>query len=240
MNTNNWKLDLFSALDAAHSIKTIMGASLDAVRPFGFDFCGWRTSPPLEKEYNDTNGIAFNAVEDKALEKIVKGDCDAGPIPRHCALSPDPIAWRGTTEDDIFLRSPTLWEEYYGTGHRSGWAISTVAPEGERGIFFVESKNILTSQEMWQAEQHMQWVSAAAYIRLQEIKDISSGFNISQLEINILKRLYHYNASIKKMVELDGVDAGRVIRVIKQLQQTFGCNSLHSLIAHALFMGIID
>lgn len=217
-----------------------MDASLAAVRPFGFDFCGWRTNPFAEKNNKDSDVVAFNTVEDKALEKISRGEYDKAPVPRHCAHSQSPIAWRGTTEEDIFFQCPTLLEEYYGTGHRSGWAISTAAHECGKGIFFVESKNILSLKEIMLAEQHMLWVSAAAYIRLEEVKKSSSELSISLFERDILKKLYQYNASLKEMLLDSRVNAVHIISVVDNLRNKFGCNSLHSLVAHALFLGLIE
>ncbi len=233
MNTNNWKLDLFSALDSASSIKTIMDASLEAVRPFGFDFCGWRTNAQPAKKSSSNGVVAFNAIEDKALEKIANGDCDYAPVPRHCAISQVPISWRGTTEEDIFLQSPSLWEEYYSTGHRSGWAISTAAQEGGKGIFFVESKNILSPQEMWHAEQHMQWVSAAAYVRLDEIKTVSLDLYVSPTEKDILRLLYYFDTSVEKVVDATHMEVAFVVEIINGLRKKFGCESLYSLVASA-------
>lgn len=238
MNTNNWKLDLFSALDTAHSIKAIMNTSLEAVRPLGFDFCGWRTQsiPPVIR---GNEVIAFNAVEDAALEHITQGVYDQAPVPQHCMTSSLPIAWQGTTKGDLFLQSPTLWEEYYSTGHRAGWAISTQAHEGSKGIFFVESKNILSPQELCQAEQHMLWVSAAAYIKIDELKE-ATHLKISPDEKIILELLYQYNASLKLMLLNSDMNLAYVVNIIKNLRKKFDCIGLHSLVVQALFLGIIN
>lgn len=240
MNTNNWKLDLFSALDSAHSVKTVMNASLEAVRLFGFDFCGWRANTPPKKENSSKDVVAFNAVEDRALVKITNGDCNYAPVPRHCAVSQAPISWRGTTDEDVFFQAPDVLEEYYGTGHHSGWAISTAAHDGQKGIFFVESQSILSPDDMWNAEQHMQWVSAAAYIRMGELKKSSLDHYVSPDEIALLRKLYWHNASINNVLEDSDINAIRLFSMLDDLRKKFGCDSVHALIVHALFLGLID
>ena len=239
MNSNNWKLDLFSALDSASSIGMVMDVSLKAVRPFGFDFCGWRSNTCPTKRSNNTGVVAFNAVKDKALEKIANGDCDRAPVPRHCAISHAPISWRGTTDEDIFLQAPDVLEEYYSTGHYSGWAISTAVHDGQKGIFFVESQNILSPTEILYAEQHMRWVSAAAYVRMCELKQASVNQYVSIDETIILRKLYWHNASINEVLVNSGISAIKLFHMIENLCNKFGCNSVHALLAHALFLGLI-
>ena len=239
MNINNWKLDLFSALDAAHSVHTIMKASLNAIRPFGFDFCGWRTNTQYSSMYQPSRVVAFNAIEDQALKKIAEGECDSAPVPRHCARSDAPIVWRGSTDDLIFLQSPTLWEDYYSTGHRGGWAVATTSYNGEKGIFFVESQNVLSPAEMYYAEQHMRWVSAAAYVRVEELQHESKAMRLTPQERKLLQQLYQHNASIPLLLCHCVLSKAYVYYMINRLYKKTGCNNVHSLIAHALFLGWI-
>lgn len=239
MNTNNWKLDLFTSLDSAHSIQSVMSASLEAIRPFGFDFCGWRTDLPTADCAKESGITVLNAVEDEVYDTIIKGDYEEGPIPRHCAHSLCPISWQGTFDDDVFMRSPKLMEAYYGLGHRGGWAITTIASDGTRGMFYVESRNILSSSEMYHAEQHMQWVSSATYMRAIELKSASE-IALSHTEKEIIKELYRANGSIAKVAQTSRLSTQTIISAVKKMKKKFSCNDVYSLISSAVFLGLIE
>ena len=239
MNTNNWKLDLFASLDSADSLQAIMSASLDAIRPFGFDYCGWRTDLPIPGQTKKSGITVLNAIEDEVCTTTAKGEYESGPIPQHCARSMLPIGWRGSFDEDVFLRSPNIMEEYYGLGHRGGWAITTMSPDGTRGMFYVESKHILSSSELSYAEQHMQWVSFAAYIRLLETEK-NSNIKISQEESDVLKYLSHNNLDFYKTSLSLGKNILEIVDIIDQIGKKLNCKNIHSIISRAMFLKLID
>ena len=239
MNTNNWKLDLFASLDSADSLQAIMSVSLDAIRPFGFDYCGWRTDLPIPGQAKKSGITVLNAIEDEVYATLANGGYEGGPIPRHCSRSMAPIGWRGSFNEDVFLQSPDVMEEYYGLGHRGGWAIATVAPDGTRGMFYVESRNVFSLSELRHAEQHMQWVSAATCMRLCEIQ--SRGHTaISDIELEVLKQLAYYGSNILKISQRIGKSDAEISHLVDSLKHKLGCTTIYRLISHALFLNIIN
>ncbi|WP_414502620.1 autoinducer binding domain-containing protein [Zymobacter sp. IVIA_5232.4 C2] len=239
MNTNNWKIDLFTSLDSAHSFQSVMRAALNAIRPFGFDYCGWRTDLPLEGKIKHSGITALNAVEDEVYCTVVRGGYEKGPIPRHCAYSTTPISWQGTFEDDMFMQSPELMEAYYGLGHRGGWAITTIAPDGTRGMFYVESQHTLSQSDLYHAEQHMPWVSAAACMKINEIKE-ELPTTVTHKEKELLRVLSETNGSIKKTAEHTGWNINPLISNLKTIKKKLECRDLHSVITRATFLGLIS
>lgn len=239
MNTNNWKLDLFTSLDSAHSLQSIMSASLAAIQPFGFDFCGWRTDLPMEGCPKESGITVLNAVEDAVYDTTANGGYQNAPVPRHCAHSLTPISWRGTVDDEVFIQSPEIMEEYFGLGHRGGWAIATTSADSTRGMFFVESRNILSSSEVSYAEQHMQWVSSATYMRIEELKQAST-ISLSHTENKIIKELYKANGSILKVAEKYQLNTEKIAVVIEAMKKKFKCKDIYSLISSAMLLGFID
>lgn len=235
MNTNNWKIDLFTALDSAHSLSSVIKVSLAAVRPFGFDFCGWRTLPSLP----DKSTVALNSIEDEVTKTMVKGGYDQAPVPSHCACSMEPIAWRGTLEDQVFSQCRELIEEYYGFGHRAGWAMATLDREGNRGMFFAESKNILSPQELYCAEQHMKWISSAAYMRISEVRE-NTNLTLSQHEKNLLAILSRYGENVINAAEKCKVPLATLLDDIEQLKRKWECQNIYDLISRTMFLGLIE
>lgn len=239
MNTNNWKIDLFTALDAAHSLQAVMSASLAAIQPFGFDYCGWRTDLPLPGQTKDSGIVTFNAVEDEVYITTVNGGYQNAPVPLHCAHSLDPISWRGTLEDEVALRSPEVMEEYYGLGHKGGWAVATTAPDGIRGMFFVESKNVLSCADMRHAEQHMKWVSAATYMRTVELQSAPL-VELTNAEIDFIKNLIHTTGNLELTACLSKLTPDHSSMIIRSLKKKLECNDLYGIIARATFLRLID
>lgn len=234
MNTNNWKLDLFSSLDSSSSFQSILNAALGAIRSFGFDFCGWRTMP-TEKS---ANIVAINTIEDEVYTTLINGGYEEGPIPCHCAHSMTPISWRGTSDDEVFQQSPKIMEEYYGLGHKGGWAITTMSLDGTKGMFYVESQHPLTSSEVYYAEQHMQWVSAATYMRILEIKDASQ-IVLSNKEKYFLETFCNNNGNLIKTAEQMKINISLASYYINDLKKRFECNDVYSLISRAIFLRLI-
>ena len=239
MNTNNWKLDLFASLDSADSLQAIMSVSLDAIRPFGFDYCSWRTNLPTHQVAKNNGITALTTIEDDVYATTIKGGYESGPIPRHCTQSFAPISWRGTHDEDIFKQSPEIMEDYYGLGHKGGWAVATQFPDGTRGMFYVESRNVFSLSEMHHAEQHMQWVSAATCMRLSEIQS-GNHAAISDPELEVLKQLAYYGGDIPKTSEKIGKSDAEISRIVDSLKHKFGCTTIYGLISHALFLNIIN
>ena len=239
MNDNNWKLDLFSALDKAYSVNHAVNVALDIVRPLGFSFCGWRTNDvvPYQQDVNP-HIVAFNTTADEALANMTKGIYDQAPVPRHCAASKAPITWHGTMDEAVFLQSPGLWEEYYAMGRRSGWAVATLESDGRKGIFFVESQENLSPNDMKHIERHLQWVSAATHIRINEL-NLMANLKLSPIELEVLKNLFKYDASLTKVLDNNKMNKHDIVNVVHGLKIKLGCDNLHSLVAYAVFLGVI-
>lgn len=234
MNTNNWKIDLFTALDSAHSLSSVIEVSLAAVKPFGFDFCGWRTLPSRP----DKSTVALNSIEDEVTKTMLKGGYDRAPVPSHCAHSMDPIAWQGTFEDGVFLQCQELIEEYYGFGHRAGWAIATLDKGGSRGMFFVESKNAFSPEELYYAEQHMRWVSSAAYMRISEVKE-NTCITLSQYEKKLLAALAHHGENVIKASEQCKIPLAVFLADVEKLKKQWECQNIYELVSRAMLLGLV-
>lgn len=239
MNTNNWKLDLFSSLDSADSLQSVMSAALNAIQPFGFDFCGWRADLPTADCAKESGITVLNAVEDEVYNTTVNGGYQNAPIPFHCAHSLTPVSWQGTVDDEIFIRSREVAEEYFSLGHRGGWAIATTGSDGDRGMFFIESQHIIPSADLLYAEQHMQWVSAATYMRITELKSTTE-ISLSRTESEIIKELFKTNGNIFQTADNSKLTLKQVTINIESMMKKFECNNIHSLLARAIFLGFID
>lgn len=235
MNTNVWKLDLFSALDRAHCLQTVMDASVAAVRPFGLDFCTWRLASfaPIGGQR-----ISITSTNDKAhLIEIARG-YDDSPCSRHCARSLTPFQWLGTTQDYAFKQAPILFEEYYSFGHYAGWAKSINHNHQHYDMFYVESTQPLSTADMHHIDQHMKWVCAATYVRINELPS-STQVVLTDEQRQILclyAQGYHRIDDISDVIHRPLIWTQAVLQ---KALQVLGCSDINMAVARAIFLKLI-
>ena len=235
MNTNNWKLDLFSALDSANSIQSVMDASVAAVRLFGFDFCAWRLA---SEQALYGQHISINSSNDRAHYTECAREYDDTPCSRHCARSSVPFIWLGTTHDAVFNQDPELFEEYYSFGHYGGWAKS-IMPEGEcYNMFYAESAQPFKSIDIQHVEQHMEWICAATYVRIHELPSEDT------VTLTDEKRqvLLLYVKGCRNIEEISGVVCRPtywVNAVLTSAIKLLKCCDINMAIARAIFLKLI-
>lgn len=182
---HNWRLDLFSELDTAQNMHAVLDAALKAIRPFGFESCGWRALVP---SFPASSYALLHSWEDSFVRKEHDGRYDDAPIPQHCARSMEPIFWQGTTEDLLFMKAPLLWEEYYECGHYGGWAQSLKSEEGSFSMLYMDSPHVLYPDDLLHADSNLRWITAAVLSRMEEVKQ-SDPVHLSMVERDILRWL---------------------------------------------------
>ena len=165
---NNWQVDLFTGLQQAHNMQDVVDVALHTVRPMGFDYVFWRWDIPLPMTEKKRLGI--NTQDDKAMERVISGDYDNAPVPKHCSQSEEPIYYSGTTDEAIFLKAPDLWEEYHSWGHRGGWAQSIIEGSGIFSIFHVDSKDIVDIKYLKNISFHLQWITIAVHSTMSHLR----------------------------------------------------------------------
>ena len=235
MNTNNWKLDLFSALDAANSIQSVMDASVAAVRPFGFDFCAWRLAS--EKALQG-NHVSISSSNDPVHQTESTRGYDDTPCSHHCAASSVPFTWLGTTDDAVFKQAPELFEEYYSLGHRAGWAKSML-PDGRcYSMFYAESTLPFTSMHMHYVNQHMEWVYAATYVRINEFPE-RSNILLTDEQKKILSLFAQGIKRVNTIADTLHRPENRIKIELSKALFLLDCTDINTAVARAIFLGLL-
>lgn len=235
MNTNNWKLDLFSALDSVDTPQGVMDISVAAIRPFGFDFCGWRLASDAA-----TRGqhISITSSNDMAHRMEGARRYDDTPCSRYCQRSSEPFIWLGTTHDDVFNLAPELFEEYYSLGHYAGWARS-IAPEGQcYNMFYVESARPFSAADMDQIDQHMQWVCAATYVRISELPG-TTDIALTDEQRQILCLYMQGYRHVEDIADELHKPMQWIKAVLENALQLLGCTDINMAVARAIFLRLI-
>lgn len=181
---SQWQIDFFTGLNNAVDMQDVLDTTLKTIKPFGFDFCGWRSKLPLPLSQRKFSTLRAN--EDKVSEQEDNGFYDEAPVAKHCAISTEPISWRGTTEDDTFLAAPHLIEEYYGSGHFGGWAQSMIENKNMFSMILVDSTVVLDQKDIDNVDLKMQWVSTAVLSKMNQFR-LQPDVKLSEREKEVLR-----------------------------------------------------
>ena len=181
---SQWQIDLFTGLENAVDMQDVLDVTLKTIKPFGFDFCGWRSKLPLPLSKRRYSILHSN--EDKLSEQENDGFYDEAPAPKHCARSTEPSSWRGTREDPTFLQAPELMEEYYGSGHFGGWAQSIIESKNMFSMIYVDSNVTLLQKDLDNVDLKMQWVAVAVLAKMNKMR-LAPNIVLSTREKEILK-----------------------------------------------------
>lgn len=181
---NNWQVDLFTGLEHSTGMQDVLDVALSIVKPFGFDYVGWRTELPLPMTQKKT--LALNTVEDQVLQKTASGGYDDAPVPQHCSRSMEPITWLGKTTDEVFIKAPDVFEEYRSWGRHGGWAQSLIESRQLYSMFWVDSAVQLEQSDIDNINFQMQWVSTAVLSKMNQVKTMAD-IKLSIREKEILR-----------------------------------------------------
>lgn len=181
---SQWQIDLFDGLNDAVGMQDVLDATVKIIKPFGFDYAGWRTALPIPMAKRKI--LVMNTAEDEVLRKAENGGYDDAPGVKHCSKSMDPIYCKGTTNEPLFFKAPELWEEYYGFGRKACWAQSLIESESLFSMFWVDSSNQMTQRDIDNIYFKMQWVSISVLSKMSQFK-IKSHIKLSEREKEILR-----------------------------------------------------
>ena len=179
-----WQIDFFTGLENAVDMQDVLDITLKTIKPFGFDFCGWRSKLPIP--LSEHHYSILHSREDKFSLQVDSGSYDESPVRRYCSQNSEPISWCGTSDDPIFLQSPMLWEEYYSSGHYGGWAQSIIESKNVFSLLFADSSNILPQKDLDQVDFKMQWVATAVLSKMNQFR-LQPNVALTEREKEILR-----------------------------------------------------
>ena len=180
----NWQIDLFTGLEQATNMQDVVDHTLHIIKPFGFEYCSWRSLLPLPMATKKL--ITLNSYEDDISMREANGDYLDTPLSKHCANSMEPFRWQGKTSEDWYQQVPDLAEEYFGWGRRGGWAQSLVANSNMYSMLWVDSCSVLSPQDLMHIDFKMQWVATAVLTRMNKVED-GSNIELSLREKEVLR-----------------------------------------------------
>ena len=231
---HNWRLDLFSELDSAQDMHAVLQAAIKAIRPFGFENCGWRALLPSSPHHNFT---ILNSAEDSFIRKEQDGRYDNAPVPQHCARSMEPIAWQGTTSDSLFMQAPLLWEEFFECGHYGGWAQSLISGEGNFSMLYMDSPHVLYPNDLLHADTNLRWVTAAILCRMDEVK-LLQHVQLAPVEHDILRWLCD-GLNDEQIAERMMIPTCLIQFHLQSAMVKLRTSSRKAAVARAIFLGLL-
>lgn len=231
---SNWRLDLFAALDDAQGMKHVLHAATNAIRPFGMETCGWRSTLPNVVQNRYTT---LHSSDDHFIRRERDGHYDQAPVPRHCARSMEPICWQGTTTESLFMQAPHLWEEYQSCGHYGGWAQSLITGDGHFSMLYMDSPHVLMPEDLLQIDVNLRWITAAVLCRMQEIQ-YTEPVELTIGERDIL-RWSCEGLSVVQMATRSATPKCMINLRLHSAMQKLGASTQKAAVARAVFLGIL-
>lgn len=205
---DQWKIDLYDSLNSAVDTQDVIDIGLKAIKPLGFTFCTFKTrfSFPLTHQ----RSYALGSSEDKVHQKNAAGGYDKAPITTHCSKTTVPAIWTGKHEGAIFEKDPTLLEEFFGWGHRGGWAQSIAEGDGQFSMFLVDSTDIMSQSYLENdVNFHLEWITVAVHSTIGKLR------NKSRDDIKLLER----EKEILRWIG-DGKTAWEISQIFQSSQNT--------------------
>lgn len=114
-----WKESQLTQLSYTQKIETAYEISLNFVKNLGFNFCAFS----ITSQARGIHGQKIN-LNNYPLEWNMKYEqehfCEVDPILAHCNQSEWPILW----QEEVFSKTPRLWQAQKKQGLRYGWSQS--------------------------------------------------------------------------------------------------------------------
>lgn len=164
----SWQIAFLNALYDTNDMQDVLDIAAKATQAQGFEFCAWQTQLPLPLTQQRSFGLS--STDDAVHTKGREGGYDQSPCIQHCTRATTPFWWYGTTEDEVFQQAPELFEEYYGWGHRGGWAQSAFDSLGTCSVFIADTSQKLTPEALYHVDMNMQWISTAVHSSMHRLQ----------------------------------------------------------------------
>lgn len=232
---SKWQIDLFNNLNKAENLQAVLDAALIVIKPWGFDYAGWRSSLPIPMVKRES--LVFNTTEDKIIEKAKKGDYDNSPGVRHCSQSMEPVYCRGTTHEPLFFEAPELWEEYYGLGRKACWAQSLIESSSIFSMFWVDSSSQMTLRDMDNVYFKMQWLALSVLSKMNQLK-IENNIVLSEKEKEVL-RWCGDGKTVDQIGKILNVSCHDVMIYINSAKVKLAASNTVSAVIKAIYLGLL-
>ena len=234
---SQWQIDLFDGLNNATNMQDVLDATVKIIKPFGFDYAGWRTALPIP--LTRRKAMVMNTAEDEMMKKAEDGGYDDGPGVRHCARSMEPIYCRGTTDEPLFFEAPELWEEYYGFGRKACWAQSLIESESIFSMFWVDSTDLMSQKDMDNIHFQMQWVSISVLSKMNQFKNnAANSIALSEREKEVL-RWTGDGKTADQISQILNLSHSTVNFHLRKVMHKLDCPNKTNAVIKAIYLGLL-
>ncbi|WP_414501764.1 LuxR C-terminal-related transcriptional regulator [Zymobacter sp. IVIA_5232.4 C2] len=233
---NNWQIDLFSALHEKNSMQDVVDVALKAVQPLGFTFCTWKTRLAFPLVHR--RSCVLGSSEDKVHQKNAAGGYDEAPITTHCSKTTVPAIWTGRHEGAIFEKDPALLEEFFGWGHKGGWAQSVMEGAGQFSMFLVDSAEIMPQSYLeHEVGFHLEWITTAVHSAMSQLRQ-QHDVQLSLREKEIL-RWSGDGKTLDQIAQILNISASTVNFHMRNAMLKLDAPNKTAAVVRAIFLGLL-
>lgn len=230
----NWTDELLREIESADDEHALFATVQCAAEALGFDYCayGMRIPVPVTKPRT----IMLNSYPKAWQERYVeKNYLKVDPTVLLGRFSQQPIIWG----DEIFAKTPELWNDARDAGLRVGWAKSILESQSVGGMLtLARADEPLTAKELAAKEHHMRWLANTAHQGFRRILAARWNIPLSSREKEVL-RWAADGKTISEISEIMDISIATVKFHTRNAVDKLGTVNRTAAVARAVVMGLL-
>lgn len=178
-----WADALLREIESADDEHVLFATVQRAAEALGFDYCayGMRVPVPVTNPRTIMQNSYPKAWQERYAEKKY---LEVDPTVLRGRFSQQAIIW----DDEIFAKTPELWNDARDVGLRVGWAKSILESQSVGGMLtLARSSEPLTPKELAAKEPQMRWLANTAHQGFRRIRALRWNIPLTPREKEVLR-----------------------------------------------------
>jgi LuxR family quorum-sensing system transcriptional regulator SolR len=229
-----WADDLLHKIESADSEHALFATVQWAAKELGFEYCAYGMRIPVP--VTNPRTVMLNSYPAAWQERYAERKyLDIDPTVQLGRLSQQPIIW----SDEVFAKTPELWDDARDAGLRVGWAKSTLEGHSVGGMLtLARTGEPLTDKELAAKEHRMRWLVNTAHQGFRRI--LAAGWNIplSSREKEVL-RWAADGKTFDEISEIMEISVATVKFHTRNAAEKLGTVNRTAAVARAVVMGLL-
>ncbi len=229
-----WADELLREIDAVNNENVLFTTVERAAGELGFDYCAYGMRVPVPVT-NPRTLMLNNYPKTWQGRYAEKKYLEVDPTVLLGRHSQQPIVW----SDDVFSRTPDLWNDARDVGLRVGWAKSILETQCVGGMLtLARSGKPLTAKELAAKEHRMRWLANTAHQGFRRIVAARWNISLSAREKEVL-RWAADGKTVSETSEIMRISVATVKFHTRNAADKLGTVNRTATVARAVVLGLL-
>ncbi len=231
----NWTDEFLREIESVDNEHALFASVRRAAEALGFDYCAYGMRIPVPVTRPKT--FMLNSYPDAWQRRYAENKyLDVDPTILLGRFSQQPIIW----SDEVFAKTPELWNDARDAGLRIGWAKSILDSQSVGGMLtLARADEPLTTKELAAKEHHMRWLANTAHHGFRRIVAARWNIPLSSREKDVL-RWAADGKTISEISEIMEISVATVKFHTRNAADKLGTVNRTATVARAAVMGLLD